>query len=261
MLQLDVFILIILGSRMNKIFSFCNVAAIALTLIACNGSNTSSSPTSPDQKENDVSSSSSNRNLSATSSATNSGNGSADLNAPAQEVVQENESSRLPSMYGECRSPVYWNPADTGAILINSNSTGTECDSLDIVRPETWKYAFKYTKNDGQDTVFGYHSYLVNENCLVQRISTTFTATSRSQIKKYGSSLLDPSYTTLCKDDECFTTMNIVNSFKEIQEACLIIAEKDDIQMFRNFDEVAVDTAIYITQKEYDCKYKYLCDE
>lgn len=246
---------------MNKIFSFCSVAAIAFALISCDSGNSNSSPTDPSQQENDVFSSSSKGNQSAASSATNSDNGFAELNDPEKDVILENESNGLPSMYGECRSPVYWNLADTAAMLDNSTPPGTYCDSLDIRRPETWKYAFKYTTNEGIDTVSGYHNFHVNEECHIIRTRAIFTATPQSHIKKHGTKTLTPSFIAMCKNDECFSTLNILDSFKEVLEACLNITKKEDIQMFQSFDEIAVDTTIYITQAEYDCEYNYLCDE
>lgn len=244
---------------MNKAFSFSTVAIITLSLIACDGGYSSSSPTNQNPQETETGSSSSNKNQSATSSSTNSGNDFADLSKPEKDVFQSNESNELPSMYGLCSTPVYWDLKDSVAIL-NSNPSGTDCDSLDVKNPETWKYAFKYTKNDGQDTVIGHHSYQVSENCLIERTSATFTATPRSHIKGHGSLSLTPAFVSMCMDNECFSTLDIVNSFKEVQEACLKVTKKDNIQMFKSIDEIAVDTTIYITQTEYDCEYKGLCD-
>lgn len=260
-IHLNIFGIILFESLcMSKTFSLCTAVVIAFSLIACDGNNSNSSLTNPNQQDNEAVSSSSNGFQSATSSTANSSKESADYNNIEEDLVQKNDSSGLPSIYGECLIPVYWNPANTRAILNNTYSTGSDCDSLNIERQETWKYAFKYTKNDGKDTVIGYHTYIVDNQCLITRISATFTSTTISHIKKHGSSTLETAFISMCKDNECLSTMDIITSFKKVQEACLNIIEKNDVQIFRSFDEIAIDTTIYITQTAFDCEYKGLCD-
>lgn len=249
----------------------CTLAA-AFALSACGGDSSSTSPSNQEQQENGTVSSSS-----GSTGSDNSGkNSSSSVGGIESEFVTKNEALGLPSYYGECGLPVSWSSLDTNSTPTPESSssiswstdekyrfdpTGTFCDRLDIMNQDTWNYAYRYTDDNGRDTTTSYISYRINRECLIEVSQGIFTASPSQHIKQAGIYSAVTISHSACLQDECMSVMDIAASFNTIRQACLKTAEKENIELFSSFNEIPIDTSIYVDEATYRCEQFQICGD
>ncbi len=236
----------------NCLSKYC-FAITTLIVLGCDGNNSNLSPNSPNSEGPDLTSSSSIKNSSSS------------LNSIEEQLIKESESQGFPSFYGECGIPVSWHSLDTSSTQTQQSSnswtveekytfkpTGTFCDSLKIEDPKTWNYAFTYTTNNGRDSIAGRISYQLNKLCLLDTKRNLFTATHQSHIKEENNFSSGNKGITMCNLDECVSAIDIAATFNSILQQCLKMQKIDNIKFYTNFDEIPIDTSIYVDQATYE---------
>ena len=250
---------------MNKILTFCYITTFSLITTACDNGGSSTTPTAPNPKEISTYSSSSIKKSSTSSSS---------IDKISQEIKHENEAIGRPSYYGECPFPVKWTSLDTSLVPVSSSSstwtsiekyrfdpTDTFCDRLDITKPETWTYAVRYTRDNSRDSITSYISYRINNECLLETNNGTFTASPGRHIKKSAVIALGAVSSSACSMNECVSVIDIAASFNKIWQTCLDALQLENVEFYTSFDDIPIDTSIYVDQATYDCQQFSICSD
>lgn len=257
---------------MNKVLSGLFFTFATIAFIACGDDGSGMSPSNQEQPESGVVSSSSGNDGSGNSGK----NSSSSMSDIESEYVSKNEAFGLPSYYGECRSPVTWSSLDTNATPAPESSsssgwatienyrfdpTGTFCDRLDIMNQDTWNYAYRYTDDNGRDTTTSYISYRINRECLIEVSQGIFTASSGRHIKKSGIYFEGAVGYSACLQDECMSIMDIAATFNTIWQACHKVLKSENTELFSSFDDIPIDTSIYVDEATYRCEQFQICGD